>query len=384
MSSPSKKAKSSPIKKDKIVVDDEYFKNIVVNNRTTKRREHYLYTKYGNIFLEKTIRRSKVIKSSFDINNFIRDRIETYNNIIRFVKIKEIKVDECFDRNLTGELLTIQEDKIILDKPLNTASIGVFGFIYVGNIDNNVISIKISKYNTKEIINEIKMLKKLRDLYLNNACPHFPLMYYDVHCKKTEYEPLSGNVSYSAIISELANGDLKIYLSKFYDDYPLLINAIEQILMSILYYNVLTNNIHNDCHYGNFLFFKIPEGGYLHYKIDGKDYYIKNLGYLWVIWDFGLTKLTRTVRTDEGGEMTDIYRIVYIIANLYKEYPLHLDFKMEMEKIFNEYINHCKRLKDLMPLLNSERNKSKDIKNILYNYIPKTIKKSVPYYELNI
>ena len=375
MSSPPKKAKSSPIKKDKIIVDDEYFKNIVVNNKITRKREHYLYTKYGNIFLEKTIRRI-IVKSSFDINNFIRDRINTYNNIIKYVEKTKIDEDTCFDRNLTGELLTIQQDKIILDKPLNTASKSVFGFIYIGNIDNNAISIKISKYNSPEIKNEISMLKNLRKLFLNNECPHFPIMYYDIHCKKTDYEPLSGNISYSAIISELANGDLKIFLSKFYDNYLLLINAIEQIIMSILYYNILTKNTHDDCHYGNFLYFKIPEGGYLHYKIDGKDYYIKNLGYLWIIWDFGLTKKTRIDKSNVVGEMTDMYRILYILSNMYNENPLNIDFKMKMMKLYDEYVKNNNRLKDLMFKIKED--------NMLYEYIPKTIKKSVHYYELNI
>ena len=30
---------------------------------------------------------------------------------------------------------------------------------------------------------------------------------------------------------------------------------------------------------------------------------------------------------------------------------LNLDFKMKMEKLYNEYVNHCNRLKDLTPLL---------------------------------
>ena len=47
---------------------------------------------------------------------------------------------------------------------------------------------------------------------------------------------------------------------------------------------------HNDAHTGNFLYYKIKPGGYLHYNIYGKDYYLENKGYLWVIWDFGLAK----------------------------------------------------------------------------------------------
>jgi hypothetical protein len=38
-----------------------------------------------------------------------------------------------------------------------------------------------------------------------------------------------------------------------------------------------------------FLYHKIKKGGYFHYNIYGKDYYLENLGYLWIIWDFELS-----------------------------------------------------------------------------------------------
>ena len=49
------------------------------------------------------------------------------------------------------------------------------------------------------------------------------------------------------------------------------------------------NLSHNDCHWGNFLYHKIKPGGYIHYKIFDKDIYLKNYGYLWIIWDYGIT-----------------------------------------------------------------------------------------------
>ena len=44
-----------------------------------------------------------------------------------------------------------------------------------------------------------------------------------------------------------------------------------------------------DSHSGNFLFRKIKKGGYYHYNIYGKDYYVENLGYVWEIQDFGFS-----------------------------------------------------------------------------------------------
>ena len=56
-----------------------------------------------------------------------------------------------------------------------------------------------------------------------------------------------------------------------------------------------------DCHPGNFLYHKIKAGGYFHYNFFGVDYYLENVGFLWVIWDFDLSKTLI--------EAMDIYKI---------------------------------------------------------------------------
>ena len=59
--------------------------------------------------------------------------------------------------------------------------------------------------------------------------------------------------------------------------------------MSILLFHSL-NLFHGDCHNGNFLYTKIKSGGCFHYKINGINYYIENIGYKWMIWDYGNTR----------------------------------------------------------------------------------------------
>jgi hypothetical protein len=55
-----------------------------------------------------------------------------------------------------------------------------------------------------------------------------------------------------------------------------------------MFFNNYTKCYHNDAHSGNFLYHKITPGGYFHYNLYGKDFYLENIGFLWVIWDFGL------------------------------------------------------------------------------------------------
>jgi phosphatidate cytidylyltransferase len=89
-----------------------------------------------------------------------------------------------------------------------------------------------------------------------------------------------------------------------------------------MFFSNYTNLIHNDCHTGNFLFHKIKPGGYFHYNIFGIDYYLENLGYLWVIWDFGLTEFYNLKPIN-----TDYLRI--IISILYdKKYYSNTEFEI--------------------------------------------------------
>ena len=62
--------------------------------------------------------------------------------------------------------------------------------------------------------------------------------------------------------------------------------------------------------YKNFLFYKIKPGGYFHYKIYNKDIYVKNMGYLWVIWDYMVTKIEK-----EQDAFEDYYSISFAFKN---------------------------------------------------------------------
>jgi hypothetical protein len=100
------------------------------------------------------------------------------------------------------------------------------------------------------------------------------------------------NANILMIMSELADGSLfdfyKKELNNDYKNKKIILNAFGQIYISLIFYHKIMNAFHGDSHSGNFLFRRIKKGGYYHYNIFGKDYYIENLGYVWEIWDFGI------------------------------------------------------------------------------------------------
>jgi len=195
---------------------------------------------------------------------------------------------------------------IILKKRIGSRSKN--GIIFLTSFKNkNEIQLKyiskIIKLN-KQTKLDLKIQEKLTNLI--NKCPHFPILYGYYICNKIKeidsYNKINSkeilikdnknifgeiiqNKKYLITFSELANGDLKIFLKKKLTE-KIILNILCQIILSLIFYNQETKKIHNDIHEGNFLYYKIKKGGYFHYKIYGKDYYLENIGYLWIIIDY--------------------------------------------------------------------------------------------------
>jgi predicted unusual protein kinase regulating ubiquinone biosynthesis (AarF/ABC1/UbiB family) len=140
-------------------------------------------------------------------------------------------------------------------------------------------------------------------------------------------------------------------------------NALTQIFISLLFFYQETGYYHNDAHWGNFLYHKIKKGGYFHYKINGKSYYIENIGYLWVIWDFGLAKLINS-RFDIR---TDYHRIMGAFINRDIKKILDID---GFDEEFNDKIDK------LALVVNVKENYTKSIFN---NYV-----NTILYYLINL
>ena len=208
--------------------------------------------------------------------------------------------------------------KIILDKQIGSES--VYGIVFLSHFKSNVkYGTKFDKLNkfavkitnqTKSNKNEILILAKLTEEVKNLKCPHFPISYGSLRCnnsrvksnnsddysivkdkhknKKLFPKLINDNKSLLIQLNELASGDLQNNL--IYDKNTDIFNTITQLLLSIMFFQDRMQSYHRDTHGGNFLYHKIKPGGYFHYNIYGKDYYLENKGYLWVIWDFGLAK----------------------------------------------------------------------------------------------
>jgi len=133
--------------------------------------------------------------------------------------------------------------------------------------------------------------------------------------------------------------------------------------------------MHSDSHDGNFLYKKIHPGGYFHYKINEKNYYIPNLGYIWVIWDFGVC-----------GPIVRHYDYIedYNLINLYLRYDnpkmITKSFKQKFSLdgpnkphrnygyINKYYLSIPKKIQSLIQILWLNTGKDDNMANIIANF----------------
>jgi hypothetical protein len=251
----------------------------------------------------------------------IIDRINYYLIIKKYLlSIKETKncvrlynIDEK-----TNKPIYRVGNKIILDKQIG--SLSAYGIAFLSHFKSNnkkgttfdklnKFAVKITNQG-KDNKKEIKILEDLTKLVIDFKCPHFPISYGSLRCnnarvksenpddysivkdkhkvKKLFPNLINKNKSLLIQINELASGDLKNFLKSNNNNDKL--NVLTQLLLSIMFFHNYTNSYHCDTHTGNFLYHKINPGGYLHYNLYGKDYYLENQGHLWVIWDFGIVQ----------------------------------------------------------------------------------------------
>jgi hypothetical protein len=246
------------------------------------------------------------------VSPHIYHRIQYYKNLMNSININYGRNKHCIrlikiDPNTNEPIFKINNSSIILKNKIGNDNIN--GIVYLCSIKDDYkklykFAAKILLYNDKSN-SEIAVFNKLSNATITKKCPHFPILYSTLKCDRfSDFDTfknedlihyprivrLNPNGSFNIILSELANGNLKMFIndnSIIGNDYQ--INALVQILLSIMFFYKETKSYHNDASSGNFLFHKIKPGGYFHYKILDKDYYLENIGFLWVIWDFSET-----------------------------------------------------------------------------------------------
>ena len=296
------------------------------------------------------------------------NRIRYYNSINKYLKKNYEKTG--FENCLTNNKYEREHPTFKIGKKIVTDTIigsGSYGIVFRGHFltsssssssssssKKSDLAIKISEVN-KENELEIKLNREVSNYVIHNRCPHFVIFYSVLLCDKKhhsielfnintdKYEPavILSNNEYYLTLSELADGD-------FYDitDYEPRLDIVDnctiQCLLSIIFFNTLTNKLHDDTHLGNFLFSRIKPGGYFHYNIYGVDYYLKNLGFLIMINDFGLVSelnsfnfIKDVIYFAKKLDNYDIIKIANILNYNIQKSSIKMNFKNKQKTIYS-------------------------------------------------
>lgn len=269
----------------------------------------------------------------------IYDRIIYYNKIIKFFKLNKSNNNYCISidsYNKEGKPIFKIGNNIILKKQIGYQN--AHGAIYLSSFrDKNK---KLFKYAIKAIpityktYIEVNIIEKLNKVILADKSPHFPISYEIVKCLNnsniTAGFPLN-NKDYYVYLNELASGDFNSYNK---NNSELSGNALAQTFISLMFYYKEIKSYHCDAHNGNFLYHNIKKGGYFHYRIFKQDYYIENLGYLWIIWDYEQS-VPLTAKVSNHNKELKMSKDFFSIFSYLYIFDKSAKFKELKEKLFN-------------------------------------------------
>lgn len=282
------------------------------DKKTAKDLEKILEQKRPKSLIKYIKKRGKKLSPIKEETPPIKDRILLYSKINKLLNIDDKRTDYCL------KLISKTEYKvgdILLKKQIGSNSIN--GIVFHSNIKKYEFASKLVLKNDKTK-NELQIFSILTDAVLKKRCPHFPILYGDLFCNKFEDNEnlslyprvirMNKNHSYHLILTELANGDLSSFMKEMNNPDNIYLNTLVQVYLSLIFFYKETRCFHNDAHWDNFLYYKIDKGGYYHYEIFGENYYLENLGYLWVISDYDASI---PFKKNEISLIRDFGRIIY-------------------------------------------------------------------------
>lgn len=200
--------------------------------------------------------------------------------------------------------------------------------------------------SSPDAIEEARFYQRLQRLIRKHVSPHFPFVYFANLTEAPEVRvalpkrnssarsfhtaastlrmSLTQDDSHEVVIfSELASGSLKEWLKGEGGSSHEMLSAFAQVFMGCIALG--TEGLrHNDLHTGNVLWHETPDqmGKYYHHRAGPLDIHVRNLGKLWVLWDFGMMKevsLRDRFYLPLDAEVLDMLRLLHAV------YGFHAD-----------------------------------------------------------
>jgi len=159
-----------------------------------------------------------------------------------------------------------------------------------------IVNYKKKNFILKQSKRKDKFKKELVINYnitkIRNHCPNFLLAYYY-------------NLSDNILLLDKADYILTEYLKNEFVDSKIIKSIIFQVLLAIYILNTRLNIIHEDLNYGN-IFIKNTNYEYIQYKINNKFYNVPTYKKLFLLGDFGNSR----IKKDNDTNIDNVYKFI--------------------------------------------------------------------------
>jgi hypothetical protein len=266
------------------------------------------------------------MKKTFDIQN----RQEILNEMIM----------TTFEHD-NGSVICIENKKILDSIKVKTrfGTPSAFGEAWIGEFHNKILAIKKIVLGRKDLSDSFTKTQLMSGksawpevatyifcsiFVLARVNPNLPITFRYYLCNQCKFaNKRLGKKKKPCLITlnEMGDGDLKMYLNKnkiSIWNKDLVTNCIFQMAAALYTFEKYLNMTHNDLHWGNVLVHEVKPGGYWKYTINKMDYYVPNLGFMFVLWDFGMVDIPKKVKGPNAkgpDDYSDLQNICSILLD---------------------------------------------------------------------
>lgn len=250
-------------------------------------------------------------------------------------------------------------------------NIKIYNIIETKKIEKQFLTISPTKlYNLfltvnafdKPIFTELISQTLINQLIFQKISPHYTMNYY------WEYKNKQFN-----LVNEYANfNTFDNWIQQNYDE-NYWYNALFQIMIGLIGLKKFFNMTHVDCHLKNILVQRVKPGGYWTYILNKKKYYLPNLGFVFLLNDFGFAWIPQKLTIDWWVDATlqhvtkighEFYDLLTIFEGInYYKHVVPPKIKRFLKKIIK---------KDYYKFVNVKKNINSD-----YNADGMTLEKSI-------
>lgn len=302
---------------------------------------------------------------------------------------KLLSFNEKLDKKISHrKTMACLRDGVLIDKLKVIARIGtpsIQGEVFLVELENSPEKLVIKKiplsknfFNRKGFstivisksvfLTEVFFLYCCKILLKEKITPYLPFMYHFTICENdcgftntkitNQYD--KGEIQGCGhLIVEKAKSDLANFLDNYIYTFPQLLIIFYQIFSGLCTLKYYTNMFHGDLHQGNVLFKEIGyKKGFVKFTwFNGKTHYIPNIGYVFFIWDFGISRAEPFISNPDYN-------------NSYKGFT-HLDDVLRLVRTLDPRKAKERKMRSLISNLLVKSSNILDFVDLLYQEIKK-------------